>query len=756
MNRFHSLAPVILCLGLLAACGGEAPSPGDDESSSGPPATSSGDVPTGGGGTKMAPGSVATIHLFSLYRMQGQAEGIPCLAGGIQPLAAAAETKRLALEAGEASYLIAVGDMLLPTGIGDVHPARNLSSRTRASVVLEAMAVAGVDLYVPGQADLAHDPDWLLNKCAKLNIPVLMTNVSVVGHDETLLTKVIENNGFRLGCLGITRAHTIREADRDLVNAKKARVTANVTSKRLESNDMADFVIVFSNVAQSPSLAMTKLPSVHAVLGTLGPDEGAEKGAMLRDGALYMMVEPMGREIGHTTIRIVDGDLVNVVNMSPVHELPRKVEAHQQELESYVERFGTDDLVTLAQLVTPDNPDYFLRKAMQINENREYVAELLDHTGSAFDHRPAAAVEIPDDSPVLAKLATLPDRFVRAYEEVDFGPLRTPDPEMEIPHPDSCLDCHQAQYDFWKTTDHAGAYETLKGIGMDYDVLCLGCHTSGFDTKGGYRDPREEAPFGPVGCFDCHGTTFPHFGMPGAVVDTLFTSSEADYMECYSCHTKERSPNFDRDTQTERVRCPPMGGDEPALVKAWHVALGTIERREESGNLLERDAHRKVRALVGLGRIEEAIVEVGAIMETNRRDVRLAIELARRLDEVGRSDVAIDTIRTFVRSNPGHPLANEEYVRLLLEASDPSLRDPQAALRELRFILPPKDSSEGEDTDGENVSFRVLRVDALMATGQQQAGAQELMELGARHAQDTRVLRRLKRYFGGVPEAFKR
>lgn len=754
MPRTPALSLLLVALGLTVACGGSDPAATDDAETS---AESARGGASGGGDGSMAPDAVATIHLFSLYRLQGLAEGIPCDPASLQPLAAAAENKKRGEAAGEATFLVAVGDTLMPTGVKGINPPRNLSVRTRANVILEAMALAGVDLYVPGQADLAHDPEWLLSRCKELGIPVLMSNIEMEGRNADIeQTVILEDEGFRLACLGITRAHTLREKDRERMTIKKARVTANVVSQRLEEEGEADFVLVFSNVAQSPSLGFTKLPSVHAVLGTLGPNDGTERGAMLRDGAIYMLVAPLGREVGHSTLRVVGGDLADVVNMSPLHELPQKIENHQAELDGYIAQYGTDDLVTLAQLVTPDNPDYFLRKALQINENREYVAELLEHTGSAIDHRMAEITEVPADSVVAAKLATLPERFASAFANVDYGPLRTPEPELEIPHPDNCLDCHQAQYDFWKSTDHAGSYQTLTGRGMQFDALCLGCHTTGFDVKGGYRDPREEAPFGPVSCYDCHGTTFPHFGQPGAVVDTLFTQAESDFMTCDACHTERRSPDFRRAEAMEQIRCPPMSRDEPALVKAWHAALGTVERREGKGELQERDLQRKVRALVGLGRIDEAVAVADSLTKTNRRDSRLAIELASLLDEVGRSAAAIESIRTFVRTNPGDAPSNEEYVRLLVHATDPRARDPEAALRELRFILPPGEAKEDESALAESLRFHVLYVDALMASGQREAGIQKLLELGTRHANDIRVRRRLMQAFGSVPEMLER
>lgn len=86
-----------------------------------------------------------------------------------------------------------------------------------------------------------------------------------------------------------------------------------------------------------------------------------------------------------------------------------------------------------------------------------------------------------------------------------------------------CGGCHKSQKDAWLETKHAKAMDSLKPKAhaehkkkakldpeKDYtqDKDCVGCHTTGFGEKGGYKISMSESQakflLG-IGCEDCHG-----------------------------------------------------------------------------------------------------------------------------------------------------------------------------------------------------------------------------------------------------------
>lgn len=51
-----------------------------------------------------------------------------------------------------------------------------------------------------------------------------------------------------------------------------------------------------------------------------------------------------------------------------------------------------------------------------------------------------------------------------------------------------CAECHSRQFDFWRKTPHARAYETLVKAGAQNNKECLSCHSVGLADPEGYSD----------------------------------------------------------------------------------------------------------------------------------------------------------------------------------------------------------------------------------------------------------------------------
>ena len=142
-----------------------------------------------------------------------------------------------------------------------------------------------------------------------------------------------------------------------------------------------------------------------------------------------------------------------------------------------------------------------------------------------------------------------------------------------------CAECHLKQFEFWRTTAHAGAFEPLVKSGQTANRECLGCHTVGLDKANGFNivahlaevkqgdstrwlAPDElneflkklhgaktlDAPLShslstfekswtPVQCENCHG--------PGGEHPFSGTySKKVDRNLCLGCHTAERAPGW--------------------------------------------------------------------------------------------------------------------------------------------------------------------------------------------------------------------
>ncbi len=110
---------------------------------------------------------------------------------------------------------------------------------------------------------------------------------------------------------------------------------------------------------------------------------------------------------------------------------------------------------------------------------------------------------------------------------------------------DECETCHEEAVEFWRTTVHARAYQTLVDTNQQFDLACVSCHVTGFREPGG-SEVVENRGLRDVQCEECHGAgTFhvdePEAGWGGAQHIRL----ESPESVCGKCHTPEHSDTFD-------------------------------------------------------------------------------------------------------------------------------------------------------------------------------------------------------------------
>lgn len=109
----------------------------------------------------------------------------------------------------------------------------------------------------------------------------------------------------------------------------------------------------------------------------------------------------------------------------------------------------------------------------------------------------------------------------------------------------SCERCHQSEYEQWKTTAHAHAYDTLQRSHQSTNPECLRCHvTCRMDLA---QDGSEQVPaeLRNVQCESCHGMGTEH-ARDG-------TYGQVDMSRCLACHDEENSPDFDFATYLPKV-----------------------------------------------------------------------------------------------------------------------------------------------------------------------------------------------------------
>lgn len=689
-------------LALLATCGGDVESPAPaSESTVGQPINS-------------------TVHFLCFSRLQGFGEAVPCRGDAdVAPLAAASRLRDELRAQGDGAWLVCIGDSTVQTALIVRSPAAIAAAEARSLVMLDAMAAAGVDFYVPSHGDFFLGERRLLDEARQRGLRVLLSNVEMPGTEGEIESyAVVDHAGLKIALFGAIAPQSGDPSDpapSELVIAKPVRRVPKVAEAVLGRGE-AHTSVLFSNLAGKSNQAICDAGnSVHFIIGSSDTGFAADR-AVVRHGVTMMSMRTGGRELGQTTLRITDGSF-SLRDLSQLYVMPAEVSQMEAALAGWISEYGTDDPRVLASYVMPGDEESFFNKYTLIEQDKAWIEENRAYTGSAIMHHAAELPSVPADDPVLAVLARQPEAMHAAVDAIARAPAPI-DADSEVTHPDECIKCHHDQYDFWAATGHARAYQLLADIGREDDSTCLHCHAAAFGDQGGFSDPRLDGPFGGVTCYNCHFARQSHSRTPRTSVDPLFVHSDTSAMLCENCHTGRQDPGFDLATALPRVSCPPMRPDDPVIVQTLAEGLEDVRRREATENATVRDIYRKGLILMALGHPDEGIESLEAYARSEESTPKIVGDVVDEIERVGRSTDAQDLLRQALSASPQDPELNLRYLQLLVHARDPSVRDPEQVLHRLPLLIP-----DTQDVDENTLPFRIVQVEALLAVGRQREAA---------------------------------
>lgn len=121
----------------------------------------------------------------------------------------------------------------------------------------------------------------------------------------------------------------------------------------------------------------------------------------------------------------------------------------------------------------------------------------------------------------------------------------------------ACGKCHKAQYDHWKQTTHASAFDRLKKDGKQDDLQCAPCHTTGFAQYNGFYHFKETPDMIDVQCESCHGIGKLHVQSVEKMKSEKLRAailSPISEATCIACHTQSRDPKFDYKKDLKQIK----------------------------------------------------------------------------------------------------------------------------------------------------------------------------------------------------------
>lgn len=244
------------------------------------------------------------------------------------------------------------------------------------------------------------------------------------------------------------------------------------------------------------------------------------------------------QSITHLTLSVAPGQAVVPRSEAWVVQPPKAVRAEELErVEARLAKFKADPSADPAFIGRLEQEASDLRKGLEGTPEGPVVA--------VFD-QVKITCRLPPDEDAKGRLSAYTAWVAKQNEAFYKGKAAPPPPEGTPGYAgiEECDTCHEEAVAFWRTTVHAGAYQTLVDTNQQYDLACVGCHVTGFREPGGSEVVENEGLVD-VQCEVCHGAGTFHVDEPEAAKGgAQLIRLEAPEEVCGKCHTPEHSDTF--------------------------------------------------------------------------------------------------------------------------------------------------------------------------------------------------------------------
>ncbi len=397
----------------------------------------------------------------------------------------------------------------------------------KAELIQQVVKDIGLDAVGIGDFDLSLGSE-------KVIMPRLAANLS--GLDIPMeKNKIVVVGDHRIGIFGVVTKNFSHGVVQDPIAAAKTTVSS------LKKNNKTTRTIALLHMPRREALALVKkVQGIDiALVGQEAPEPDNISQKAQRVGDTWI-IQPAnrGQVVTRMDIRLQgDGPLVDAIGPAVADYQIKTLQTEQKELQQKLKQW---------QAMADADPQYISNKQKELAEIGVQIQSLKDQPtnppkqGSWFVH---SQVRIKKSLPCLADIVAKKKEQTKIAGQLNRKNADPTPPDKTGQHYvgiESCANCHSEAVDFWKTTKHAAAWQTLQTSNKQYDYECTGCHVTGWQKKGGstmgFHDELTN-----VQCEVCHGPGSKHAstGDEGAIV------LSPEKTVCAGCHNAEHSDTFD-------------------------------------------------------------------------------------------------------------------------------------------------------------------------------------------------------------------
>jgi len=418
-------------------------------------------------------------------------------------------------------------------------PSKEKAQRQiKAELLLDGVALLGVDALGPGDGDLAFGLDFLISEAASRGLPYVSANLA--NREGTLVfpeSLVVKRAGLKIGITSVLSDELHVAGGRVL----PTRSSLKAVVAKLRALDQLDLVLVLSHLGLTADKSLPhEVPGIDLIFG--GHSRSHQEEPVLVGDTAIFQAGSRGKHLGQVTLSMREA---GVGWFDPGSQV--RVGAQREHLVEQIR----DYKVQLAALL-PENESKRTRLEKVVEFSQRRLDALPKPSPESSTSNLLKSEKIPlnrglDDHKEMAVLVDAalkrlgPEGRLTGHEGHNHGHgAATPKPKVrtygDFVGAEACKACHQGQYKDWSTTRHAHAYATLVKERRHFDLDCWSCHVTGANLKGGPSGPYDVGPMRNVQCESCHGAGRQHVANPS--VDMVRVPSEE---LCKSCHSDEQT-----------------------------------------------------------------------------------------------------------------------------------------------------------------------------------------------------------------------
>jgi hypothetical protein len=375
----------------------------------------------------------------------------------------------------------------------------------------------GLSAATPGALDLDQGIDAVTSLAKQAKFSWIADNVSRKGEPLEGLThaRIVNAGPIRVGVMGLVAPHPAHPIPSELALDLDLRAIAKKTSGKLRAEGARVVIALLSGDRRSArEVAVEGVDLV--VLGGL-------------DQLEPMPPAPLGSSVVLHAGR--EGQRLLVVDL----ELDGQGSFHDES--EWTFEHEKKDLTTQAkELAGQKQRLASMKSELQKKRAPKYEGRWL--SARIVDLAP----EIKGEPKITAKMDAF-DRRVNEHNRTalsDVLPKKAPEGSASYAGSESCKSCHQAAYEWWRSTKHGQAYKTLEDVHKEFSLACVGCHVTGYNQPGGSTVTHVEN-LKDVGCENCHGPGSKHNAAPE---EKGLVKRDTPEAVCKSCHNAEHSARF--------------------------------------------------------------------------------------------------------------------------------------------------------------------------------------------------------------------